>query len=428
MLTIPILFIILHAYPKFEMHEFHTHRLSNGISIIHQRIAYSEVAHCGLVVNAGSRDETVEQQGLAHFIEHVLFKGTKKRKSFHILNRLETVGGELNAYTTKEETAIYASFMNSYYERAFELISDILFNATFPEKELEKEKEVIIDEINSYRDNPLEQIHDDFEDSVFPDHPLGHTILGTFKSVKKFKRKDILQFIKQNYYTNQMVFSSVGNVPFEDVLKLAEKYLAPIPKNIHTNKRKPFFGYKPSFNRIKKDTFQSHCVIGNLGYENKSRKKTGLVLLNNILGGPGMNSRLNLAIREKYGFTYNLESNYSAYQDTGLFTVYLGTDNNYLDKSMQLVHKELKKLRNVKLGTLQLKQAKQQLIGQIAMSQENKSNLMLALGKSLLTYGKVDSLPRTYKKIEIVTSKDLLEIANEVFEEKKLSTLIFEGK
>lgn len=410
------------------MLEFHIHQLPNGISIIHQRISYSDVAHCGLIVNAGSRDENPEQLGIAHFIEHVLFKGTKKRKSFHILNRLETVGGELNAYTTKEETAIYASFMSTYYDRAFELISDIMFNSIFPEKELEKEKEVIIDEINSYRDNPLEQIHDDFEDHIFPGHPLGHPILGTLESVKGFKRRDIHQFIKQNYYTNQMVFSSVGNAPFEDILKLAEKYLAHIPKNIHTNKRKAFSGYTPFFNSEKKDTFQSHCIIGNLGYENKSKKKTGLVLLNNLLGGPGMNSRLNLAIREKYGFTYNLESNYSAYEDTGLFTVYLGTDNNYLDKSIQLVHKELKKLREVKLGTLQLKQAKQQLIGQIAMSQESKSNLMLALGKSLITYGKVDGLQRTYKKIEMVTSESLLEIANEIFEEKNLSTLIFEGK
>jgi predicted Zn-dependent peptidase len=410
------------------MQEFNIHTLENGITLIHHHITSSEIAHCGLVINAGSRDESESEQGLAHFIEHVLFKGTKKRKSFHILNRLEIIGGELNAYTTKEETAIYASFMVPYYERSMELISDIVFNSTFPEKEIEKEKEVIIDEINSYRDNPVEQIHDDFEEFIFPAHPLGNPILGTLESVKSFTKKDIQKFIKNNYYTNQIVFSSVGNLPFEDLLKLANKYLGPIPKNTNNIKRLAFKGYKPSFNRLKKDTYQSHCVMGTIGYENKNKKKTGLVLLNNLLGGPGMNSRLNMAIREKYGFTYNLESNYSSYEDTGLFTIYLGTDNNYLDRSIELVHKELKKLRDVKLGSLQLKNAKKQLIGQIAMGQENKGSLMLGIGKSMLTYGKVDSLQKTYNKIEMTTAEGLLEIANEIFNEKQLSTIIFEGK
>jgi predicted Zn-dependent peptidase len=410
------------------MQEFDIHTLDNGITLIHQHNSSSEIAHCGLIVHAGSRDESIKQQGLAHFIEHVLFKGTKKRKSFHILNRLEIIGGELNAYTTKEETAIYASVMYPYYERSLELLGDIVFNATFPEKELEKEKEVILDEINSYRDNPVEQIHDDFEEFIFPNHPLGHPILGTLESVKSFTKRDIQQFIKQSYASNRIVFSSIGNIPFSKVLKLASKYLEPIPKNISNFKRLHFKGYHPSFNRFKKETFQSHCVLGNIGYENKNKKKTGLVLLNNLLGGPGMNSRLNLGIREKYGFTYNLESNYSSYEDTGLFTVYLGTDNNYLERTIDLVHKELKKLRDVKLGTLQLKNAKQQLIGQIAMGQEHKVNLMLGFGKSMLTYGKIDSLQKTYKKIEMTTAENLLEIANEVFCKDQLSTMIFEGK
>jgi predicted Zn-dependent peptidase len=410
------------------MQEFEIHTLENGITIIHQHIVSSDIAHCGLIINAGSRDESTKQEGLAHFIEHVLFKGTKKRKSFHILNRLESIGGELNAYTTKEETAIYASFMRPYYERSLELISDIVFNSTFPEKELEKEKEVILDEINSYRDNPVEQIYDDFEDLIFPNHPLGHPILGTLESVKSFKKPDILQFMKDCYSTDRIVFSSIGNIPFAKIVRLATSYLGHIPRMEGSTRRVRFKGYVPRFSTDKKETFQSHCVMGNVGYENKNKRKTGLVLLNNLLGGPGMNSRLNLGIREKYGFTYNLESNYSSYEDTGLFTVYLGTDNNYLGRTIELVQKEMKKLRDNRLGTLQLKNAKQQLIGQIALGQESKVNLMLGFGKSFLTYGKIDNLDKIYQKIEMVTAENLLEIANEVFAKEQLSTMIFESK
>ena len=410
------------------MESIYQHTLPNGIRIVHRQVTHTAISHIGIMLDMGSRDEKPHQQGLAHFWEHMAFKGTQKRTSLQIINRLEVVGGELNAYTTKEETAIYASFMCPYFERSLELLSDIVFNSTFPEKELEKEKEVILDEINSYRDNPVEQIYDDFEDLIFPDHPLGHPILGTPESVKSFTKKEILYFMEACYSSDRIVFSSIGNVPFSKIIKLANTYLGHIPKKASPARRAHFRGYVPSFNSFKKETFQSHCVMGNVGYENKNKKKTGLVLLNNLLGGPGMNSRLNLGIREKYGFTYNLESSYSSYEDTGLFTVYLGTDNNYLERTIELVHKELKKLRDTKLGTLQLKNAKQQLIGQIALGQESKVNLMLGFGKSFLTYGKIDTLQKIYKKIEMVKAENLLEIANEVFDQKQMSTMIFESK
>lgn len=409
------------------MKDHYIHTLPNGISLIHQPND-SSIAHCGLVINAGSRDENESEHGIAHFIEHVLFKGTQKRKSFHILNRMETVGGELNAYTTKEETCIYASFMTPFYERAIELISDITFNSVFPPKELAKEKEVIIDEINSYLDNPIEQIQDDFEELVFGTHALAHPILGTEQSVKSFSQKHIISFLQSKYTAPNIVLSSVGNIPFEKLVYFSEKHLGQVKIENQKPSRKHFKGYKPVHKTLKKDTHQCHCVMGNLGYENKNKNKAGLVLLNNLLGGPGMNSRLNLAIREKYGLTYNLESNYSSFEDTGLFSIYLGCDPEDLERCIRLVYKELQKLQNNKLGTLQLKQAKQQLIGQIALSQESKASVMLGLGKSLITYGRIDSLQKSYKKIEAITSENLLEIANEVFDESLMSMLVFQGK
>ena len=408
--------------------EFNIFTLKNGIRIIHKEIKNSEVSHCGLLINAGSRDESKDEQGLAHFIEHTIFKGTKKRKAFHILNRLDAVGGELNAYTSKEVTCVYASFLNIYHERAIELLADITFSSTFPEKEIAKEKDVIIDEINSYLDNPCEQIYDDFEEQIFAPHPIGRNILGTIESLKKINRKNLIDFISKHYATDRMVFSFVGNISAQSMKQLAEKHFSPIPGNISTFKRKLFSSYHPSQKSVKKSTYQAHRIIGNIAYSRKHKNRTGLILLNNLLGGPAMNSRLNLAIREKYGFTYNLESNYSAYTDTGIFNIYLGTDNQHLEKTDQLLKKELSKLKDVKLGTLQLHSAKMQLTGQIALAQESKAGFMLAIGKSLLLHDRVESLPEIYAKIEALTAENLLEIANEIFDEKQLSTLTFMGK
>lgn len=401
--------------------------LENGIRIIH-KLVKSEVAHCGFIINTGSRDENIEENGITHFIEHAIFKGTEKRKAYHILNRIDNVGGEINAFTTKEQTSIYASFTKPYFERALELLTDILFNSIYPEAELKKEKDVIIDEINSYLDTPYEQIYDDFEELIFKDHSLGRNILGTIDSVTKIDRIKILNFIKKNYLTNQIVFSVVGDIPFSKIEKLCKKYLNQIPQKTKETKRIPFKNYQPIQKEIKKDVYQTHCVIGNVAYGSHHKNKKGFILLNNILGGPAMNSRLNIGIREKYGFTYNIESSYTTFSDIGLFHIYLGTDQKYIDKSVKLVHRELKILRDKKISSSQLYKAKQQIIGQIALSEENNCNIMLGMGKSVLLYNRVDSLKETYNKIYAITQEELLEIANEVFDKKKLSSLLFSPK
>lgn len=400
--------------------------LKNGIRIIHKP-SKSEVAHCGFIINTGSRDEEEKENGLTHFIEHAIFKGTKKRKAYHILNRLDNVGGEINAYTTKENTCIYASFTKNYFERSFELLSDILFNSIYPEKELEKEKDVIIDEINSYQDSPFEQIYDDFEEMIFSPHPLGRNILGTIDTVKSLQQKDILNFIKKHYNTNQIIFSVVGDIPFKKIVKLAEKYLEKVPSKSSASKRENFTIYTPEIKKIKKPTHQVHCMIGNTTYGAHDKRKNGFILLNNILGGPAMNSRLNMGIREKYGFAYNIESSYTIYSDIGLFSIYLGTDNKHIEKSIDLTIKELRKLKEKRLSSLQLQRAKQQLIGQIALAEESKSSIMLGMGKSLLLYNKIDSLKETYDKINALTEIELLDIANESFDEKLLSILTYEN-
>jgi predicted Zn-dependent peptidase len=405
------------------MQYFH-HVLSNGIRLVHKPVA-SYVAHMGLTVNAGSRDEETHEQGLAHFIEHLIFKGTEKRKAYHILSHMENVGGEINAYTSKEDTCIYASFMNQHYARCMDLISDIVFHSVFPDKEIVKEKDVIIDEINSYKDNPGEQIMDDFDEVIFKNHPLGANILGTPKHLKKFKKDHVFNFLKKNYATNEMVISSVGNIDFSKLIKLAERYFGACESTSRATPRKPFQSYTPEIKAVKRRNHQVHCVIGNQAYHVDHQNKATLILLNNILGGPGLNSRLNMAIREKHGFCYNIESQYQPYSDTGIFSIYLGTDQFFLDKTLALVHKELSYLREKKLGKLQLKRAKQQLKGQVAISFESNLHEMLSIGKSLLMYNKIDTIEQINSKIDKITSSDLLEVANDIFHPDQLSMLVY---
>lgn len=407
--------------------EFYHHTLANGIRLIH-RPADNHVSHAGIIINTGSRDEADNEYGMAHFIEHVIFKGTTHRKVYHVLSRLENVGADLNAFTTKEETCIYASFLNSYYDRTLELIKDITFNSTFPEKELEKEKDVIYDEINSYKDSPSEEIFDDFEEQVFAGHPIGKNILGSPKNIRKFSKRDVLKFMGNNYHTDQMVICSVGKINFKKLLGLVEKYFSDIAPNFREAKRKKFTEYSATQRQIRKKTFQNHCLIGNVSYSILDEKSTSFALLNNVLGGPGLNSRLNLGIREKYGYAYNLESNYSPYSDTGIFSIYIGTDNGYLERSVDLIHKELNKLRNTSLGILQLKRAKQQLMGQLAIANEANLSKMFHIGRSFLLKDKAESLDEIYTSIEAVTAEDLQEIANEIFAPEKLSTLVYKAK
>lgn len=404
--------------------EYFTHVLSNGIKLIHIQ-SPSQVAHCGFFINTGTRDETQNENGMAHFIEHLIFKGTKKRKSFHILSRLEDVGGDLNAYTTKEDTCVHASFLKDHYERTFELFSDIVFHSTFPEKALVSEKDVVIDEINSYKDSPAEFIFDEFEEKIFRYHPLGMYILGEKKYLNKFKRADVLRFIQKNYNTDQMVLSSVGNIPNQKILHYFEKHFKDIPANNRVEQRMPFVNYTPFAAEIKKNTFQVHTLLGNIGYNLNDPKRVALHLLTNIIAGPGMISRLNLALRERKGLSYNIESSYTPYSDTGLFTLYFSTDKSDLNKCLEIINKEFATLCTKTLGTLQLKRAKLQIIGQLAISYESYESQMLSMGKSYLVYNKVDTLEEIFKKIESISASELMDIANEVLNKNTLSYLIY---
>jgi len=405
--------------------DYERYTLENGIRIIHLH-SESPVGHCGLIINAGSRDEEEHEHGMAHFIEHAIFKGTKKRKAYHILSRIDDVGGEINAYTSKEDTTIHTSFLKNDYERAIELMADITFNSIFPGKEISREKEVIIEEIKSYQDDPAELIFDDFEELIFKNQPLGKNILGNPKDLRRFTKADIESFIQKNYHTDEMVLCSVGNIPFAKLIRLANKYFGSIKSNPRVNQRVKFDNYTPEIKTIKKRTYQAHCIMGNIAYNTHDKKKIGMTLLDNILGGPGLNSRLNLLLREKYGYAYHVESNYTAYSDTGIFAVYFGTDKENLEKSIKLVKKEFARLRENKLGVMQLKKAKRQLFGQIAINAENNANLLLAIGKSYLLFNKVDQLDDIRRKIEAITVEDIQEIAHEVLNESKLSMLIYQ--
>jgi predicted Zn-dependent peptidase len=400
------------------------HTLPNGIRLVHMPTA-SAVAHCGIIINAGSRDELPEEHGVAHFIEHMLFKGTTHRKSYHILSRLEDVGGELNAYTTKEETAIHASFLKEHYQRAVELMADLLFSSTFPPAEIEKEKEVVIEEINSYLDNPAEYIFDEFEEMVFPDQPIGRSILGMPATVKSITGESIRRFISRNYSTSQMVLCSVGAISPTKIIALFEKYFGIIPQGNGIKRNRTKYLYTPVIKEKKADTWQNHCIIGNIAYDLHDKRRMGLFMLNNILGGQGMNSRLNLSLREKRGYAYNVESVYNPYTDTGLVTIYFGTDSRNLNKSISLIHSEIDRLRRQPLGTLQLSRAKNQIKGYLARAYENHESLMLSLGKSLLIFDRIDTMQETFRKIDNVTGSELMETADAVFDKSSLSTLIY---
>ena len=404
--------------------EYLTYTFPNGIRLIHQG-SDSPVGHLGIIINTGSRDELPDEHGIAHFIEHCIFKGTKNRKAFHILSRMEDVGGELNAYTTKEETALYATFLSAYYERAAELLSDILFNSIFPDRELKREKEVIVEEINSYNDSPSELIFDDFDELVFDGHPIARNILGTNESVRKLNRDNILHFIDRNYHSDQMVICSVGSIHSKKLISQIDRYFGKMPEKLRYQTRQSFDTYKPLNKEVNKGTFQTHCIIGNLAYDSADPRRIVMILLNNLLGGQGMNSRLNLALRERKGLAYNIESSFNAFSDTGLFNVYFGTDNDNFEKAFQIVVKEFELLRKTKLGTLQLTRAKKQFIGQLAIAGENREDLMLTIGKSYLLYNKVDPMPVVFEKIEAITSDQLIEVANEILNPERMSRLIY---
>tara|TARA_Y100000589_G_C27175525_1_gene638576 strand:- start:1195 stop:2421 length:1227 start_codon:yes stop_codon:yes gene_type:complete len=402
--------------------------LDNGIQVIHQQNTYTKVGHVGVFINVGSRDEEMGEEGVAHYLEHVIFKGTKKRKAFHILSRLDSVGGELNAYTTKEETCIYASFPSEYLNRSLELLSDIIFNSTFPKQELTKEKEVVIEEINSYKDSPSDLIFDEFDQNLFKGHPLGNDILGTIQQVKSINRSDVISFVKKHYVPENMVISSIGNYTIKKLLKFLHKYFNVSSDFVQNQKRKIPKATIQISKTIRKDLNQSHTILGGRGCSASHPLKNSLLLLNNLLGGPAMNSRLNLNIRERFGLTYILESNYAIYSDSGSFSVYFATDPKSTSKVERLVKKELIKLCNKSLGTLQLSQSKKQVKGNLVISMESNLGVMLSNGKSKLLYDRVDTLIEILDKFEKISTHQILEVANEIIHPEKLFNLTYQAK
>lgn len=407
--------------------DYQVHQLQNGIRILHKP-SPSNISHACIIINAGSRDENPSKDGLAHFIEHLLFKQTEKRNTNQILNRLELVGADLNAYTTKEYTCLHASFLKPHLERSLDLFEDIVFHSVFPEAEMKKEKEVILDEIASYQDQPDEAINDDFEDLLFEGHPLGRNILGTPESVQSFSKNDIFDFHCANYRTDEIIIGVLGDYDLKTIIRICEKLFGQIPANLPARKREMVGSYVSKQTVFSKPINQSHCVIGNRSYSMHHKLKTGFLLLNNLLGGTGMSSRLNLEIREKYGIAYTIESNYTPMSDTGIFSIYFGTDTEKTEKALKLVEKELRKLREQKLGPVQLQQAKDKFIGQIALGEENRMGLLISMSKSLLDYGRVDTLEEIFAKVNAVSDSQVLEIANEMFDPKELSSMIFNPK
>ena len=407
------------------MKEFDVHTFPNGIRLVHKTVPGTKVFHCGFVLDIGSRDEAPHQQGIAHFWEHMAFKGTHRRKAFHILNRLESLGGELNAYTTKEKIFFYASVLDQFHERAIDLLTDITFDSVFPEKQIEKERTVILEEMAMYHDTPEDALQDEFDDVIFSNHPLGKNMLGTEESIRSFRRNDFQEFIAGNISTDRVILTTVGNIPFRRVLRTVEKYVKELPERIQPRNRMTFTGYTPSNRTVNRNLVQAHCAIGRDAYPVTSENRLPFFMLVNLLGGPGMNSRLNMELREKYGFVYSIDASYSPYSDTGLFGVYFGTDAGQLERCVGLVKREFRKLRNKSLGTMQLHRAKEQLMGQLAMAEENNLNLMLMMGRSILDLGTIESLDEIFSRIRGISSSRLQDISRQMLEEDLLSQLRF---
>ncbi len=404
---------------------YQTYQLKNGIQLIHKPDD-SSVAYCGIGINTGTRDESDSEQGMAHFTEHMLFKGTQKRKAWHILNRLESVGGEINAYTTKEETFVYATVLKEHFERAMELTADIVFHSIFPENELEKEVEIVRDEINAYKDSPSELIYDDFEELVFAGYPIGKNILGNEESLLDFTPQKLKNFVTRNYCSTEMVFFSLGNIDFAKIIRWAERFFGHIPHSTRNGARQEPLIYNQNHVGIDKDTYQIHCMIGNRAY-NLFEKDERLVLylLNNIVGGPGMNSLLNLALRERNALVYNVESNFTSYSDTGIWNIYFGCDPKNKKRCEKLIFQELDKLKEKKITENLLQKSKKQLMGQMIISSENKESLILSMGKSFLHYNNVESINEISEQINAISAESIWKVANEIFDSKKLTTLTY---
>ncbi|HLT81378.1 MAG TPA: pitrilysin family protein [Cyclobacteriaceae bacterium] len=399
--------------------------LSNGIRVVHRRTD-TEIVHCGMFLEIGSRDETPENQGIAHFWEHMAFKGTRRRKAFHILNSLDSIGGELNAFTEKEKVVFYASVRQAFFERAIDIISDITFHSVFPAHEIEKERGVILEEMAMYRDDPDDTLHEEFEGMVFHRHSLGMNILGREETVQSFRRRDFTNFISQHINTHKIVFSCVGNISRERLERMARKYLEGIPTRVGNAKRQGFRSYRPRESGLRCPVKQARCAIGREVYSLHHPSRIPLYVLTTLVGGVGTNSRLNRVLREKYGYVYSIEAHYVPYSDTGIFTITFGTEPAQLDRCIRLVNRELKRVAEVPLGKRQLAALKEQIKGQLALAEESNLSLMLMMGRSILDFGRVPTLSEIYHKIDDITALKLQELAQEVFVPERLSYLVME--
>ena len=447
--------------------KYNTHTLDNGLRIIHLP-SDSKVVYCGYQINAGTRDEEPGEEGLAHFCEHVTFKGTERRKAWHILNCLESVGGDLNAYTNKEGTVYYSAILKEHIARAVDLLSDIVFHSVYPQAEIDKEVEVICDEIESYNDSPAELIYDEFENILFKNSSLGHNILGTAEQVRSFTTEDALRFTRKLYRPDNAIFFAYGDIDFKKLVKLIGRALAddesgklaaeklpqisqmtqisrdenPVateksvssvesvgPKNYSSvgPKNYPSVGEEIAGQTIvmQKNTHQAHVMIGTRAYDVNDDRRMPLYLLNNILGGPGMNAKLNLALREHNGLVYTVESTMVAYGDTGTWSIYFGCDEHDIKRCLRLVRKELDRMMEKPLSDSQLKAAKKQIKGQIGVACDNRENFALDFGKSFLHYGWEKNVDRLYEQVETITSQQIQDVARELFDKNRLITLIF---
>ena len=420
--------------------KYNTYTLDNGLRIIHLP-SDSKVVYCGYQINAGTRNEEPGEEGLAHFCEHVTFKGTERRKAWHILNCLESVGGDLNAYTNKEGTVYYSAILKEHIARAVDLLTDIVFHSVYPQAEIDKEVEVICDEIESYNDSPAELIYDEFENIIFKGSPLGHNILGTAEQVRSFKTEDALRFTRKLYRPDNTIFFAYGDIDFKKLVRLLKKSFLSEERRVKSEKfnspeaqaqfniQHSTFNTQHSFEGqtivMQKNTHQAHVMIGTRAYDVNDSRRMPLYLLNNMLGGPGMNAKLNLALREHNGLVYTVESTMVAYGDTGIWSIYFGCDEHDVKRCLRLVRKELDKFMQKPLSKAQLKAAKKQIKGQVGVACDNRENFALDFGKSFLHYGWEKNVDRLYEQVDEITAEQIQAVAQELFDKDRLTTLIF---
>lgn len=420
--------------------KYNTYTLDNGLRIIHLP-SDSKVVYCGYQINAGTRNEEPGEEGLAHFCEHVTFKGTERRKAWHILNSLESVGGDLNAYTNKEGTVYYSAILKEHIARAVDLLTDIVFHSVYPQAEIDKEVEVICDEIESYNDSPAELIYDEFENIIFKGSQLGHNILGTAEQVRSFKTEDALRFTRKLYRPDNAIFFAYGDIDFKKLVRLLKKSFLSEERRVKSEKfnspeaqtqfniQHLTFNTQHSFEGqtivMQKNTHQAHVMIGTRAYDVNDSRRMPLYLLNNMLGGPGMNAKLNLALREHNGLVYTVESTMVAYGDTGVWSIYFGCDEHDVKRCLRLVRKELDKFMQKPLSEAQLKAAKKQIKGQIGVACDNRENFALDFGKSFLHYGWEKNVDRLYEQVDEITAEQIQAVAQELFDKDRLTTLIF---